>query len=344
VTEIQTLDHWLESKHMYFPVRVSGRYGDMEVGYLDETGKVRFKVSAEAACGHYDGFAAIKRSGKVEILSENARRVSQSSAVHAVGPQFGCFIGSVSFGEDELHGLLGSDGDWQIEPKFFLLDFWDGRFFSTKEKIFDFCDLYRADGTIVLREYALVGSVVTEGLIQSGRPKDKKGKQGFRKLNGDWQIKPRFDSATPFVKGRSFVTEGLGKAKKAGIIDINGKWLHQFPKRVQGFCDEVSEDVIGVYQGNTCGLMNLEGELLCEGEWNPMDGKVIDGVIPMLKFQGKKYGLMDIEGNWRVKPEYDAVVAQVGHFVAFRREPLGLNEIVVANTSGKILWDGPAAL
>jgi len=329
---------------MYYPVRVKGRYGDMEVGYLDETGTVCFKVSAEAACGHYDGFAAIKRSGKVEILSENGRRLSQSSAVDAVGPRFGCFIGRISIGEDDLHGLLRRDGAWQIKPKFFLLDFWDGKYLSAKERIFDFCDLYRADGTIVLREYALVGSVVSEGLIQSGLPKDKKGRQGFRKLDGDWQIKPKFDSATPFVKGRSFVTEGLGSAKKSGIIDIHGKWLHQFPKKVKGFCGEVSENIIGVYQGDTCGLMNLEGELLCEGEWNLMDGKVIGGVIPVLKFKGKKFGLMDIQGNWRVEPKFETVVDQVGPFVAFRREPLELSEIVVVNTSGKILWDGPAAL
>jgi WG containing repeat len=329
---------------MYFPVRVSGKYGDMEVGYLDEAGKVRFSVHADEACGHYDGLAAIRRSGKVEIISENGKRASRSSADYASGPQHGKFIGSVASGDDDLRGLLNRNGDWCIKPKFYLINCWDGRYFSAKIKMFDDCSLYQANGLIVLKDYGGVGSSVSEDLVKAGLLKDKKGRQGFRRLDGDWQIKPRFDSATPFVEGVSFVTEGLGRARVAGIIDTNGNWIHRFPKKVKGFCDEFSEGVIGVYQGETSGLMNLGGDLLCEGEWNPMDGKVVGGVIPTLKFKGKKYGLMDTQGNWRVKPEFETVVAQVGPFVAFRRETLGLDQIVVVNTSGRILWDGPAAL
>jgi len=329
---------------MLFPIRLEGNYGEMQIGYLDSRGNVQFNVRAESAFGPYDLTAAIKHCGRVAIMSKEGNRVLDTHGQIADGPHFGRFIAGIKSADDYCYGLLDAAGNWQVEAKFFDLICWDGKFFSAKLEMFGEYSLYDARGKVLLENYALVGSLVSEELIVADLAKDRKGRRGFRKLNGDWQIKPRFDSATPFVKGRSFVTEGLGKARRAGIIDINGKWLHQFPKKVQGFCDEVSENVIGVYQGKTSGLMNLEGDLLCEGEWNPMDGKVIGGVIPTLKFKGKKYGLMDIQGNWRVKPEYETVVAQVGPFVAFRRDPVGFDEIVVANTSGSILWDGPAAL
>ncbi len=315
----------------------------MEIGYLDAQGRVQFRIKAERAHGHYDEVAAVTRNGKVEIIHTEGETSFRTPADCADGPFFGHFIGGVERDEFENdYGLLTAKGKWRIKPEFYDLSHWDGKYFSASRKMFDMWSLYRATGKVVLEEYGVTASV-SEGLIKSRLPKDKKGRQGFRRLDGEWQIKPRFDWATQFANGRAFATEGLGAKRRAGIINKEGDWIRMFPRKVAGFCDEISEGLVGVYQGKTCGLMNLDGDLVCEGEWNLMDKKVIGGVIPVMNFKSRKFGLLNASGKWLLKPQFEDVVAQIGPFVAFRRGRIGDWEIVVANTSGEILWDGPSA-
>lgn len=169
--------------------------------------------------------------------------------------------------------------------------------------------------------------------------KDKKGRVGFRRLDGSWQIPPRFDSVTQFVNGRAFVREGLGGKGKCGIIDRDGRWLREFPRRVQAFCSEVAEGIVGVYLGGNCGLMNLEGQLLCEGPWHLRDNKVFRGVIVALNPTNKNYGLLDLSGRWIVKPVFDEFVTRIGPFAVFQRRLFDQSTTVVFNSSGKMLWD-----
>lgn len=329
---------------MLYPVRTAGKFGDMEIGYLDSKGQIQFRIKAENAQGHYDEMAAVTRNGKVEIFHGEGETTFQTTADYAKGPFWGHFIGSVERAEFEQDdGLLTAKGKWRIKPVFESIEHWDGKFFSGCKDMLEWRSLYRATGTLVLDDYAGVGSPVSEGLVMSGLPKDKKGRQGFRRLDGEWQIKPRFDWATQFANSRAFATEGLGAKRKAGIINKEGEWIRMFPRKVVGFCNEISEGLVGVYQGKTCGLMNLDGDLVCEGEWNLMDKKVIGGVIPVLNFKNRKFGLLNTSGKWLLRPQFEDVVTRVGPFVAFRRGRIGDGEIVVANTSGEILWDGPSA-
>lgn len=242
------------------------------------------------------------------------------------------------------YGLLNSVGKWRVKPQFSDIRFWDGAYFSAKTAEFEPCSLFRVSGKVVLKDYSFVGlGPTSEGVVSADIPKDKKGRQGFRSLDGEWQIKPHFDSVTQFVNGRAFVTEGLGAKRKAGIINKECDWIRMLPRKVGGFCNEISEGLVGVYQGKTCGLMNLDGDLVCEGEWNVMHKKVMGGAIPVLNFKNRKFGLLDTSGKWLLKPRFEDVVTQIGPFVAFRRLRIGDWKIVVANTSGEILWDGPSA-
>lgn len=331
---------------MLYPVRTSGEYNDMEIGYLDAHGRIQFRVKAGDACGHYDGIAAVTRNGKVEIIHEEGKKAYRTTAVYAEGPMFGHFIGDVECLDEDgerQSGLLTQLGKWRVRPTFYSIRCWDGDYFSAEPNMFDRCSLYHKSGKVILEEYDLVGGLVSEGLVASSLPDDKRLRSGFRRLDGEWQIKPRFDSATQFVQGRAFVTEGLESKHKAGIIDRNGEWLRVFPKQVKDFTEEISEGIIGVYQGKTCALMNLEGEVLCEGEWNLADRKVVGGVIPVVEFKSKQYGLLDTAGNWKVKPQFFDVADQVGPFVVFRREKGVWSDVVVVNTAGDILWEGPSA-
>jgi len=331
---------------MLYPVRTKGEYNDMEIGYLDANGRIQFRIEAGNACGHYDGIAAVRRNHKVEIIHEEGRKVYRTTADFATGPLFSHFIGQVKCSDEDgeyQHGLLTQSGKWRVRPTFYSIECWDGEYFSAKPNMFDLCTLYHKSGKVVLEEYRLGDSLVSEGLVASSLLDDKRARLGFRRLDGEWQIKPRFDSVTQFVQGRAFVTEGLGAKRKVGIIDRNGEWLRVFPKQVKDFTGEISERIIGVYQGKTCALMNLEGDLLCEGEWNPSDRKVIGGVIPVVEFKSKRFGLLDTAGNWKVKPQFFDVADQVGPFVVFRRDKDVWSNIVVVNTAGEVLWEGPTA-
>jgi hypothetical protein len=331
---------------MLYPVRTDGEYNHMEIGYLDVLGRIQFRIEAGNACGHYDGIAAVTRNGKVEILHEEGKKAYRTTADYAKGPMFGHFIGDVECLDEEgenQYGILTNTGKWRVRPSFYSIRCWDGDYFSAQPSWDDLCTLYDKTGKVILEEYRLVGSPVSEGLVASSLP-DKRALLGFRRLDGAWQIKPRFASATQFVQGRAFATEGLGAKRKAGIIDRNGEWLRVFPKRVKDFTDEISEGIIGVYQGKTCALMNLEGDVLCEGEWNPADRKVVGGVIPAVDFKSKLFGLLDTAGNWKVKPQCFDVVTQIGPFVAYRRGKDLRSNVVVVNTAGDLLWEGPSAI
>lgn len=329
---------------MLYPVRTAGEFGNMEIGYLDSQGRIQFRIKAGAACGHYDEFGAVRRNDKVEIVHEAGETSFRSSADFATGPFFGCFIGYVSLSdEDHRYGFLTKTGKWRVKPEFYSIDHWDGSNFSATREMGDRCSLYRASGKIVLEECDWSGGPVSDGLVRASLPNDRKGRRGFRRLNGDWEIKPRFDSVTQFVQGRAFATEGLGARRKAGIIDRNGDWIRVFPKKVVGFSDEIAEGVVAVYCRDTCGLMDLNGDFLCEGKWIPLRRKVAGGCIAARESRSKKFGLMATAGKWLLKPQFDQAADQVGPFFTFQRKTNDLSKIVVANNSGEILWDGPAA-
>ncbi len=316
----------------------------MEIGYLDSQGRIQFRIKAGAACGHYGEFGAVRRNGKVEVVHEAGETAFRSSADYATGPFFGCFVGHLSLSDEEnRYGLLTKTGKWRVKPEFYSIDYWDGNNFSAKREMFGLCSLYQATGKIVLEEYDGGGGPVSDGLVMASLQKDKKGRRGFRRLTGDWQIMPRFDGVTQFVQGRAFVTEGLGAKRKAGIIDRNGDWIRVFPKRVVGFCNEIAEGIVGVYCAKTCGLVDSNGDFLCEGEWDLMRRKVIGGCIAVMDPKSKKFGLIDTAGKWRLKPQFDQVADQVGPFVTFYRKTNELFDIVVANNSGEIIWYDPAA-
>jgi WG containing repeat len=332
---------------MLYPVRTGGEYNQMEIGYLDDHGRIQFRIEAGNACGHYDGIAAVIRNGKVEILHEGGESANRTKADYADGPMFGHFIGAVESadeGEDERYGLLTDLGKWRVRPVFDSIRCWDGEYFSAKTVSFGRCSLFHKSGKVILEEYHLTEGFMSEDLIASSIPNDKRARSGFRRLDGEWQIKPRFDSATQFLEGRAFVTEGLGAKRKAGIIDRDGEWLRVFSRQVEGFTFEISEGTVGVYQGKTCALMALDGNILCEGEWNLAKGKVIGGVIPVVDFKSKQYGLLDTAGTWKVKPKFFDLIAQVGPFVVFRRDKGILSDIAVVNTAGEVLWEGPPAI
>jgi hypothetical protein len=332
---------------MLYPVRTNGEYNHMEIGYLDDHGRIQFRIEAGNACGHYDGMAVVTRNGKVEILHEEGKTAHRTKADYAEGPLFGHFIGAVEGVDDEADsqcGLLAKTGKWRVQPSFHSIRCLDGDYFSAQRGVFDRCSLFHTSGKVVLEEYRTVDSLLSEGLVASSSPGDKRARLGFRRLDGEWQIMPRFDQATQFVDERAFVIEGLGSKRKAGIIDRDGEWLRVFSKQVEGFTFEISEGIVGVFQGKTCGLMALDGNMLCEGEWNLTKAKVIGGVIPVVDFKSRQYGLLDTAGKWKVKPQFHELVAQVGPFVVFRRDRCVLSDIVVANTAGEVLWEGPPAI
>jgi len=93
----------MEGSHqitMLYPVRTGGECNQMEIGYLDDHGRIQFRIEAGNACGHYDGIAAVIRNGKIEIPHNDGKRPYRIKADYARGPMFGHFIGAVESADE----------------------------------------------------------------------------------------------------------------------------------------------------------------------------------------------------------------------------------------------------
>lgn len=138
----------------------------------------------------------------------------------------------------------------------------------------------------------------SEGILQF-RQKDK---AGYLDKNGNIVIPPQFDSARNFENGYASVE----KKEKWGLIDKTGK---QVLLPVFDFLGTVAED--GIF---TCairigksermyGLINVKSEIIIKPKYNHSHG-YNEGLI-CYRDDNYKYGYMDINENWIIKPQYD---------------------------------------
>ena len=96
---------------------------------------------------------------------------------------------------------------------------------------------------------------------------------------GSAEITPLRNGAD--IGGRAFVTEGLGSKRLSGIIDKDGEWIRQFPKTVEGFFSEISEVFGRLCLKKGSGVMDLDGNVLFQGDWHPLtNGKLLGGAFP----------------------------------------------------------------
>ena len=130
---------------------------------------------------------------------------------------------------------------------------------------------------------------------------EESGKWGIINTAGEWIIKPEID----YINSFDYSYNGLAKAAnrgKWGVINTSGQWIIEpkFDKR-ESFS---YEGFSGINIDGKWALIDPAGQQVTEAEFNGIwfDSKYND-IIMVSK--NSKYGVINFEGKWQVKPEFD---------------------------------------
>ena len=196
---------------------------------------------------------------------------------------------------DDKWGVIDSGGDYLIEPSFDRLEYvGENRLRVWKNGKYGFMDLA---GRYLLKPQNSFTNLCTfqDRLIQIW---DDEYKCGFMDLEGNIIITPRFDYASDFING--FAIAGIDR--KRGLINKYGEFL------VEPIYDEIEN-------GFSCdrALVKKDGRFgYVDREGNPIIGiqfeaaSVFQNGLVRVKINDK-WGLIDIEGNWKTEPKFDDI-------------------------------------
>lgn len=139
-------------------------------------------------------------------------------------------------------------------------------------------------------------------------------------MDGETTIEGPFESAKPFSEGYAAVRiDG-----KWGFIDKNGQLIctPQFSKVGDFFEGYAVVSIEGDF-GIKTGVINTTGELTVSlGNIETYSWEVKNGLIDMGSFRNG-FGLMDINGEWVVKPTYDDITSSENFFKLHKGDKLG---------------------
>lgn len=167
-------------------------------------------------------------------------------------------------------GLMGKEGNWIVEPAYNEL------------------------------------SLTSEGLLIVGKMDEYGGSmQGLMDQQGHYLIEPQYRGLNEDVPG---IFAARSMAGFWGLLDQNGTELAPFQY----------EEITYLGEGYFHGLINYEeaGELFKPGE-TPLrlpddcrlsyDSELVQGRLVVMDINYDQYGLLDTDGNWILRPEYQAI-------------------------------------
>lgn len=123
---------------------------------------------------------------------------------------------------------------------------------------------------------------------------EKDGKTGFRDLDGNIVIEPKFDMAEMFSEGYSSVTVG----GKHGFIDETGKYV--LPLQSYEFLGSLHNGLASVRVNDKVGFINIKGEEIIKPQFDWV-GDFSEGLCVVRNDNSKneigKYGYIDTTGK-----------------------------------------------
>lgn len=123
------------------------------------------------------------------------------------------------------------------------------------------------------------------------------GKLGLVNTKGEIIVNPRFESMMDFHNGYAKVYEN----EKWGLIDRNGKYA--CPPEYGNISGPFANDRIWTLDGKYL-LRDIENHIICNTQFDWMYGRVGDLSIISIN---KKFGVVDSNGNFVIKPEFSDV-------------------------------------
>lgn len=267
-----------------YPIMVDGK-----IGYIDETGKVKFMLPEEIYTTFLfsEGVAvAGKRvpntNGRWGFIDETGKYVIDANFVMA--RPFSEGLAAVVFKENV--GYIDRSGRIVIPPQF------------------------SGEGGPTVRGFS-------EGLAAVKVFKDIE-RWGYIDRSGKFVVEPQFVAAGPFSQGRAMVAiaEPSWSDSKWGFIDREGRWI---AKPQYQSADEFSEGLAPVLLKDKVGFIDLQGQIVIKPQFDPdgSGGCVQFGRVAASRFSeglaaaqlknnewGKQWGFIDRQGNWVIQPAF----------------------------------------
>lgn len=263
---------------------------DAKYGFINKTGKYVLKPQFEEAKSFQEGVAPVNIKGKWGYIDHNGKTV--------IEPQFKeaeKFTGGLAIvKENKKYGLIDKKGDYVASPVYDSIEKRPkGLFKVGQNKKFGYIDSTGKE--IIPAKYDSI-SDFCNGVAAVESSKE----YYYIDLNDKIAIKPKFDS-----KDLSDFSEGVAVVKvdgKYGYIDLKGNWIAkpQFSE-ANAFCKGLGRVELETEDGYKEGYIKRDGSYL--------GGKLFDnaGYFYQDRLNVKldeKWGCIDREGNWIVKPEY----------------------------------------
>jgi hypothetical protein len=159
-----------------------------------------------------------------------------------------------------------------------------------------------SSGKIILRPEWQAVQPLVRGFI----PVQRHGKWGYADASGKLVIPCAWDDAWRFSPaGTAVVTKGTGPEKKRGFIDRTGRIITA--PAWDGALNHVAEGLGAVRRGNSWALVNKNGKLLGEPEWNfRWECLRADlGFLPIWK--DNKWGAINFDGTILIPTEWETM-------------------------------------
>jgi len=118
------------------------------------------------------------------------------------------------------------------------------------------------------------------------------GKYGFIDINGDWHIKPKFDSIGTFYNGYA----DFYKNGKNGIINSIGKII--IPNKYD-FVGNVENDIALILLNDHYNYVDLNGHLISKNYFSKAED-FSEGLAPIQFNENGKWGYLDTNGNLKI--------------------------------------------
>lgn len=174
--------------------------------------------------------------------------------------------------------------------------------------------------------------------------RDDSGKSGFIDSDGNIVVKAQYDARISFEYGIAVCVKTSIDKKTFYVIDMNGNELYSFDTNKYDGCGLYRDGYLPVLHDNKVMYLDEKGKKafdVCELEQpDPQllyEFQIYHGITPFLN--GNKYGLMDKEGNIKVRAKYDFITYMGDGRYAFAKDMDELKYGLVDKDGNIILED-----
>ncbi|MCZ4245914.1 WG repeat-containing protein [Pedobacter punctiformis] len=128
--------------------------------------------------------------------------------------------------------------------------------------------------------------------------KSKTGKWGYKNLNGNWTIQPKFDDAWEYYNG---LASASVDGKYYGLINTNGEWV------VAPEYESIGNYNNGYYLASIKEndyLIDEKGKVLIKADGFDISWNLFSEGLLSIHDYSKGFGFKDVNDNWIIEPKY----------------------------------------